>query len=83
MNAAGRFYRQSFVDIYAKVAFAKLCDRKTPITAVDLLNDRVISFLDSHGVKLMRVLTDRSSEYCGNPERHEYEFYLAVEDIDY
>ena len=30
--------------------------------------------------KLLRVLTDRGSEYCGNPERHEYELYLAVED---
>src|SRR4029077_6899557 len=31
----------------------------------------------------LRVLTDRGSEYCGNPERHEYELYLAVEDIDH
>src|SRR5262249_21548550 len=30
-----------------------------------------------------RVLTDRGSEFCGNPERHEYELYLAVEDIDH
>jgi hypothetical protein len=66
-----------------KVACAKLYDRKTPITAADLLNDRVIPFFDSHDVKLLRVLTDRGSEYCGNPERHEYELYLAVEDIDH
>src|SRR3972149_314385 len=30
-----------------------------------------------------RLLTDRGSEYCGNPERHEYELYLAIEDIDH
>jgi hypothetical protein len=30
-----------------------------------------------------RVLTDRGTEYCGNPEHHEYELYLAVEDIDH
>jgi hypothetical protein len=29
------------------------------------------------------MLADRGSEYCGNPERHEYELYLAVEDIDH
>src|SRR5262245_58915959 len=29
------------------------------------------------------MFTDRGSEYCGNPERHEYELYLAVEDIDH
>jgi transposase InsO family protein len=60
-----------------------LYDRKTPITAADLLNDRVLPFFDAHEVKLLRVLTDRGSEYCGNPERHEYELYLAVEDIDH
>ena len=58
-------------------------DRKTPITAADLLNDRVLPFFDEHDVKLLRVLIDRGSEYCGNPERHEYELYLAVEDIDH
>ena len=25
----------------------------------------------------------RRREYCGSPERHEYELYLAVEDIDH
>jgi transposase InsO family protein len=38
---------------------------------------------ESHDVKLMRLLTNRGSEYCGNPERHEYELYLAIEDIDH
>jgi transposase InsO family protein len=48
-----------------------------------LLNDRVLPFFEEHDVKLLRVLTDRGSEFCGNPERHEYELYLAVEDIDH
>jgi hypothetical protein len=65
------------------MAFAKLYDRKTPITAADLLNDRVVPFFDEKEVKLLRVLTDRGTEYCGNPEHHEYELYLAVEDIDH
>jgi transposase InsO family protein len=78
-----RIYQQTFVDTYSKVAFAKLYDRKTPITAADLLNDRVVPFFDEQEVKLCRVLTDRGTEYCGNPERHEYELYLAVEDIDH
>jgi transposase InsO family protein len=65
------------------VAFAKLYDRKTPITAAELLNDRVIPFFDEHEIPLCRVLTDRGTEYCGNPEHHEYELYLAIEDIDH
>ena len=83
LKGVGRIYQQTFIDTYAKVAFAKLYDRKTPITAADLLNDRVLPFFEEHDVKLLRVLTDRGSEFCGNPERHEYELYLAVEDIDH
>ena len=83
LKGVGRVYRQTFIDTYSKVAFAKLYDRKMPITAADLLNDRVLPFFDSHQVKLLRLLTDRGSEYCGNPERHEYELYLAIEDIDH
>ena len=83
MKGVGRIYQQTFVATYSKVAFAKLYDRKTPITAADLLNDRVIPFFDAREVKLLRVLTDRGTEYCGNPEHHEYELYLAVEDVDH
>jgi transposase InsO family protein len=83
MKGVGRIYQQTFVGTYSKVACAKLYDRKTPITAADLLNDRVLPLFEQHEIKLLRVLTDRGSEYCGNPERHEYELYLAVEDIDH
>jgi hypothetical protein len=70
LKGVGRVYQQTFIDTYAKVGFAKLYDRKTPITAADLLNDRVLPFFEEHDVKLLRVLTDRGSEYSGNPERH-------------
>ena len=83
MKGVGRICQQTFIDTYAKVAFAKLYDRKTPITAADLLNDRVAPFYDAREVRLCRVLTDRGTEYCGNPERHEYELYLALEDVDH
>lgn len=83
LKGVGRIYQQTFIDTYSKVAFAKLYDRKTPLTAADILNDRVVPFFEEHGVVLQRVLTDRGTEYCGNPERHEYELYLALEDIDH
>ena len=69
MKGVGRIYQQTFLDTYSKVTFAKLYDRKTPITAADLLNDRVLPFFEEQGVRLLRVLTDRGTEYCGNPER--------------
>ena len=55
LKGVGRVYQQTFIDTYAKVACAKLYDRKTPITAADLLNDRVIPFFDSHDAKLLRA----------------------------
>ena len=83
LKGVGRVYQQTFIDTYSKVGFAKLYDRKTPITAAELLNDRVLPFFESHDIRVLRVLTDRGTEYCGNPERHEYELYLAIEDIDH
>jgi hypothetical protein len=37
----------------------------------------------SEGVELLRILTDRGSEFCGNREHHEYELYLDVENIEH
>ena len=48
-KGVGRIYQQTFIDTYAKVALAKLYDRKTPITAADLVNDRVVPFYDARG----------------------------------
>jgi transposase InsO family protein len=83
LKGVGRIYQQTFIDTYAKVGFAKLYDRKTPLTAADLLNDRVLPFYEAYEIPLSRVLTDRGTEYCGGPDHHEYELYLAVENIDH
>ena len=83
LKGVGRVYQQTFVDTYGKVGFAKLYDRKTPLTAADLLNDRVIPFNEEHEIPLQRVLTDRGTEYSGTHDRHEYELCLAVENIDH
>jgi transposase InsO family protein len=83
MKGVGRIYQQTFVDTYAKVAFAKLYTTKTPIAAADVLNDRVLPFYQEHQVALLRVLTDRGTEYCGKVEQHDYQLYLAVNDIDH
>lgn len=83
IKGIGRIYQQTFVDTYSKVAACKLYTTKTPITAADLLNDRVLPMLEENGVGLLRILTDRGTEYCGRPERHDYQLYLAVNDIDH
>lgn len=83
IKGVGRIYQQTFIDTYTKVAFAKLYDRKNAITAADMLNDRVLPFFEEHGVPLLRILTDRGSEYCGNREEHEYQLYLDLESIEH
>jgi transposase InsO family protein len=83
IKGVGRIYQQTFVDTYSRVGFAKLYDQKHALTAADMLNDRVLPWFEEQGVKLLRILTDRGSEYCGNREHHEYQLYLAVEDIDH
>src|SRR3974390_1487101 len=83
LKGVGRVYQQTAIDTYAKVAFAKLYDRKTPLTAADLMNDRVVPFFDEHEIAVSRVLTDRGTEFCGKPDSHEYELYLAIENIDH
>ena len=83
LKGVGRIYQQTFIDTYAKVAHVKLYDRKNALVAADLLNDRVIPFYEDQAIPLLRILTDRGTEYCGRPEHHEYELYLAVENIDH
>jgi transposase InsO family protein len=63
------------------VVFAKLYTTKTAIAAADLLNDRVLPFYQQQEVRLLRIFTDRGSEYCGKGEQHDYQLYLAVNDI--
>ncbi len=83
LKGVGRIYQQTFIDTYSKLAFAKLYDRKHAITAADMLNDRVLPFFEEHEVPLLRILTDRGSEYCGNRETHEYALYLDLENIEH
>ena len=83
IKGVGHIYQQTFIDTYSKVAFTKLYDRKNALVAADMLNDQVVPFFDEHDLRLLRVLTDRGTEYCGAREQHEYQLYLAIEDIDH
>ena len=83
IKGVGRIYQQTFIDTYSKVAHVKLYDRKNALVAADLLNDRVLPFYEEQDIRLLRVLTDRGTEYCGAREHHEYQLYLAIEDIDH
>lgn len=82
-KGVGRVYQQTFVDTYSKVALAKLYTTKTPITAADMLNDRVLPYFEQHELPMLRILTDRGTEYCGRADQHDYQLYLALNDIEH
>jgi transposase InsO family protein len=83
LKGVGRIYQQTFVDTYSRVAFAKLYTSKTPITAADALNDRVLPFFESYGMGVLRILTDRGTEYCGQVDQHDFQLFLGLNDIDH
>jgi transposase InsO family protein len=83
IKGVGRIYQQTVIDTYSRVAFAKLYTSKHAITSADILNDRVIPFFDQHEIPILRMLTDRGTEFNGRPENHEYELYLQLENIDH
>ena len=83
LKGVGRIYQQTFVDTYSKIAMCKLYTTKAPIAAADLLNDKVLPFFDSHDVSLLRIITDRGTEFCGKLDQHEYQLYLAMNDIEH
>ena len=83
LKGVGRVYQQTYIDTYCKVAHAKLYTAKTPITAADLLNDRVLPFHEEHDLPVLRILTDRGTEYCDRVDKHDFQLFLASNDIDH
>lgn len=83
LKGIGRIYAQNFIDANSAVAFSKLYLSKLPMTAVDLLHDRVLPFYDAQGVALERILSDNGREYCGRPLHHPFELYCLVQQIQH
>lgn len=83
LKGVGRIYQQTVVDTYSSVAFAKVYTAKVPVTAADTLNDRVLPFFEQQSIPVLRVLTDRGTEFCGSPNKHPYELYLRLNEIDH
>jgi transposase InsO family protein len=83
IKGVGKIYQQTVIDTYSRVAEAKLYTDKTPITSADILNDRVIPFFAEQKIDILRLLTDRGTEYCGTLGNHAYQLYLSVEGIEH
>ena len=83
IKGVGRIYQQTVIDTWSRVAFAKLYTAKVPITAADILNDRVLPFFEEKEVPILRILTDRGTEYCGRLDKHPYQIFLQFHDIEH
>lgn len=83
MKGVGKIYQQSIIDTYSRIAFAKLYTEKTSLTAAHALNDRVLPWFEQHDIPILRILTDRGTEYCGKIDEHAYQLYLGIENIDH
>jgi len=83
LKGVGRVYQQTYIDTYSKHSMCKLYTMKTAITAADMLNDKVLPFYEEQELPILRILTDRGTEYCGKIETHDYQLYLALCNIDY
>jgi transposase InsO family protein len=83
LKGVGQIYQKTAVDTYSSVSFAKVYTAKVPVTAADLLNDQVLPFFEEQQIPVLRVLTDRGTEFCGAPDKHPYELYFELNDIEY
>ena len=83
LKGVGLIYQQTVIDTYSSVAFAKLYSAKVPLTAADTLNDRVVPFFEEQKVDILRILTDRGTEFCGRLDKHPYQLYLQPHDIEH
>ena len=83
LKGVGRIYQQTVIDTYSSVAFAKVYTAKIPVTAADVLNDRVLPFFEDQQIPVLRILTDRGTEFSGALDKHPYELYLELNEIEH
>lgn len=71
------------MDTFCWLAFAKVYTSKMPITACDLLYERVLPFYEALGAEVGAVLTDHGREFCRKPDSHPHELLLGLEGIEH
>jgi len=83
-----RHHQRHRKDLHAKrggrarsLGFSKLYLSKVPMTAVDVLNDRVLPFYEEHSAEVEHLLTDNGRQFCGRELKHHFELFLAISQI--
>ena len=83
LKGIGKIYLQTVVDCHSRFAFGHLYTSKVPVTAVHVLNDKVLPFFEEHKCPIITILSDNGREYCGRPDHHPFELFLQLEDIEH
>ena len=83
LKGVGKVYLQTAIDCHSRHAWARLYTSKLPVTAVQLMNNHVLPAFEQHHAKIDVVLSDNGREFCGRPDRHPYELFLQLEDIEH
>ncbi len=71
------------LDCYSRYAWGRLYTSKLPVTAVHVLNDRVLPCFEQHGARISTILSDNGREFCGRLDQHPYELFLQLEEIEH
>lgn len=83
LKGVGKVYLQSVIDCHSRYAWGRLYANKLPVTAVHVLNNDVLPTFEQHGARIATVLSDNGREFCGRPDRHPYELFLQIEEIEH
>ena len=83
LKGVGKVYLQTAIDCHSRHAWARLYTSKLPVTAVHLMNDDVLPTFETVGARIEVVLSDNGREFCGRPDRHPYELFLQLEEIEH
>ena len=83
LKGVGKVYLQTVVDCYSRYAWGRLYTSKLPMTAVHVMNNDVLPTFEAHDARITTVLSDNGREFCGRPDRHPYELFLQLEEIEH
>ena len=83
IKGVGKIYQQTAIDTHSNFSFAKVYPDKTALTAADFLNNIVLPFFDSENMALLRILTDRGTDYCGLIETHPHQLFLHLNGVEH
>jgi transposase InsO family protein len=83
LKGIGKIYLQTAIDCHSRYAWARLYPSKLPVTAVHTMNHDVLPTFEAHQARIEVALSDNGREFCGRPDRHPYELFLQLEEIEH